>query len=333
MKRLLIALLCAMPLYASDYEAKPSPEQQLQLIIHDKNMLSEDFKRYIEQRPNLVGITITGHRMTYMPILNIPLNGLQALDLSNGQLTDSSTLPRILKIASQLRVCRVAQNNLQALWGEDDNELPNHDSLTELDCSGNHITTVDFIALRKKLPKLTTLNLSGCPLREFNIEEFEANSVVPTIYLNKTQLPDTAKKEILKHAQETCVTEDSSTRFKVCTLSGAILTAAAVTAPIPLILNSPLGIAIPLMVINTVGAPIFGCGIAYLATLGCTAPKDRFKTSYIASMDNTEHFTEKEITTWFDRFVRNFPYLCDIFKRCKSQNAEYTHLKQVEEGL
>jgi uncharacterized protein YjbI with pentapeptide repeats len=329
MKISLLFVFCGVTLCAMDDEEKPHPEHQLQLIIRDKNTTTEQFETCIKARPKLAEIIVTGHQITSIPYLGIELDGLHSLDLSKGTLDRSSTLPAILVIAPNLRSCKLANNQIPALSeNETHADLPTHYALTELDCSNNQITKADFTGLREQLPNLTQLNLSNCPLDKFNTKDFKATSVVATVDLRNTNLPDSEKKEAVKNAQQVCVSEKVT-----CISSTLVIGTISAFSFVPLIATIPFsvggGVFATTVIADVIGSMAFGAGTTYLGFLGFKSPKERFKTAYVPLMDDAT-FPEKEITTRYARFVKNFPYFCNISKCCTAEDPEYAPLNGVE---
>jgi len=336
MKKVLLLTMCSIVAYAMDYEEQPHPEHQLQLIVRNKNTTSEEFKTYLEARPKLTEVTVTGHQMTCIPPLSIQLDGLHTLDLSDGTLACSKTLPFILSMAPSLKSCKLAKNQIPALWSQEaSGALPVHYTLTELDCSSNQITDVDFTELRVKLPNLTSLNLSNCPIQKFNTKKLEVNlfsNVYTTIDLRNTQLSDTEKKEILKNASVPCVLRDCDGKGDGIALILVAPVASLVCMLIPMAMVLATGIdssAITVPILSGVGGGLtLGFGTTYLGYLGFKTRQNRFKILYKPLLDNA-NYPEEEITTRYDRFVKYFPYFCALSKCCKAEDPEYTPLSQA----
>lgn len=332
MKKLIVLTFCSIVSYAMDYEEQPHPEHQLQLIVRNKNTTSEEFKAYLEARPKLTEVTVTGHQMTSIPQFNIQFNGLRSLDVGNGTLSCSKTLSHILAMAPNLHICKLANNQLSVLWIS---ALPVHDALSSLDCSNNQITDVDFTELRKKLPNLTNLNLSSCPLIAFNTKDLKATTIIPAIDLRTTQLLDTEKKEILKNAVVPCVVDMLNKGEKDCFVYSAVpMMLVPMMSSVPFLVRSPLllsaGAIVPVILAESVGSMAFGFGSTYLGFLSCKSLKNRFKTVYKPLLDNA-NYSEEEVTTRYGRFVKYFPYFCALSKCCHAEDPEYAPLNHVDE--
>jgi hypothetical protein len=66
--------------------------------------------------------------------------------------------------------------------------------------------------------------------------------------------------------------------------------------------------------------------------LGFTKPEDRFKKIYIPLMDKSENeYPETEITSDYERFVKHFPYFCNIIKCYRSEDPEHLLLNVITE--
>jgi hypothetical protein len=319
-----------------DDEEKPHPEHQLQLIINNKKTNTKQFETHLKTHPNLVELKITRHQITSIPYYGIKLDGLHTLDLSDGALDRNSTLPAILVMAPNLRSCKLANNQIPALSENDIHaDLPTHYALTELDCSNNQITKVDFTGLRRQLPNLTHLNLSNCPLDKFNVKDFISTSVVTTVDLRNTQLPDAEKKEIVKNAQKVCVVnlsdgcEEASFTLGIV-VAGGIPEVSFLMSTFAMLPSIGTGTFLTAIAADVMGAATIGFGTTYLGFLGFKSPKERFKAVYIPLMDNAD-YPEEETTTRYGRFVKNFPYFCNITKCCRPDDPECAPLNNVEE--
>jgi hypothetical protein len=324
---------CGISLCAMDYEEKAQDKDQLQGIICKKDFSAEEFKSYIKDRPNLVEITINSHHIDEVLCVEpgIDLNRLIKLNLSTGALKLNTTVSRILKLAPILVECNIAYNQLVALSEHAQyDDMPEHNFLQRLDCSHNKIEKINFTALHRKLPQLQYLNVSGCPLKEFNIDDLNSYYVVTTIDLRQTALPDSEKKKIVKNKKETCVIDlrndlEKSMFYFCYTVLGVVFA----VSPVPLIMTIPSACGIIGATLANNCASLTGAGgLTYLGALGCKAPKNRFKSVYKPLIDDADGFAEEEITTRYSRFVKNFPY---FFKGCKGDNPEYAPLNQVEE--
>jgi uncharacterized protein YjbI with pentapeptide repeats len=305
MKSLLMFLVFSVTLYAQDdYEDKPTLQDQLQFVSYNKGIGAEVFKKCVEERPNLCQIMVTGHHMHSIPPLRVPLAHLTDLNLSDGTLEGSDIVPSILNLAPYLSRCILTNNKISALKGSGINsDLPTHNSLTTLDCSGNLIGEADLTELRSKLPNLKQLNLSRCPLDQFNTEGTKVSSVITTVNLQNTDLSDAAQKAILQNARQVCLINTNSEEVHWFTLSASTLTAAYVFSSSYGIalwgasgLISPSGLAV-VALLDAAGCAILGPTSALFALLACKKPGDRFQTVYIPQMDNITNYSEEDVMT------------------------------------
>ena len=336
-KSLFLLLISTVSVYTMDYQEDViSKETKLQIYISNKSTTEDTFQKIIAEHPALQDLTVIGHAMEQIPILytnNRPHHyNLITIDLSNGLLADSSTLSRLLETCPQLQTCILVNNKLANL---SEDLISQHTLLHTLDCSNNQITTVDFTKLRKKLPNLHTLKLSECPLNTFKTDKYQADSIITIVHLNNTTLPDPEKKEILKNAFRTCIidveTNNKNKGKPFSTISG--LLAAGFLLPsvwliIATIPSFPSAFALSSGSFM-VSLPL-GTGLTYFGFLGCTLPENRFKSAYIPLMDKTtENYSEEEVTTFYARFVRHFPYVGNILKCCKAEDPESIPLNQI----
>ena len=324
MKLYVLFMIWGMTLCAMEYEEKPLFKNQLQLIVNNKDTTSDQFKTYVETRPRLSEVTVTGHQMTAIPELPIFLYGLHNLDLSNGLLESDDCVQQILTFAPNLSRCKLAHNNLSTL---SERTLPIHDFLSNLDCSNNQIKKVNFTELHEKLPNLAYLNLSNCPIKKCNTNNSKVSSTITTIDLSGTCLSDCEKKEILKNAHYPCLLNNKE-EASFFGFSFGFITMGSAFGFISMFAKHGIG----LIFIDATGSMLLGAGLSYLGFLGFKSPENRFKTVYNPVMDNAD-YPEEEITTRYHRFVRHFPYFCNMINYCRSKNAESTPLYQPEDDL
>ncbi len=287
----------------------------------------EKTEKQAQQLEKFKSVSINNHKMTYIPDSGILFSLVRSIDLSNGKLASCDTIPALLKCAPSLRILKLSHNQIPALCeGEINTYFPTHDDLAQLDCSHNAIKSVDFTVLCKKLPNLIYLNVSDCPVTEFNVIDVKRTTFAPTIDLRNTNLSDAQKKEILKNASVPCVHKGVGT---LAVLSTVFPTTVYAVAFFPLTLRIPLsaglGVVVASVCADVVWSALLGAGTVYLGVLGFTEPEARFQPIYNPLLDNA-NYPEEEITSCYSRFVKRFPYFC-----CCDKNGGDEELNEVEE--
>lgn len=328
MKKLMIGMFCTMPLGAMDFEEKPTPQEQRQLIITNRGTTLEQFSEIMKQRPNLNDVKITGHQITHVPDVGITFWSLQYADLSNGTLGEygGAGIMDLLKIAPNLMRLNVARNKLKQI-GQSNTIYSN---FSELDCSYNQIKSVDFTNLcgtgTPYFPNLTKLNLSyNATLIEFKTEGFTKSlsrtvQGILEIDLRSTGLFDATKKEILGNSQQTF----DAVVFGVG--GGAVLGA---FSDLPINITTKLALELKFGLMFGIG-PVIGAAIGYFMVLGGSKPESRIKTIYKPILDDAD-YPEAETRSRYFRFVKDFPSIWNITKCCRAQDPEYEPISQGDE--
>lgn len=315
-------------------EQKPAPEHQRQLLVANQRIPSKKFAKIIKTYTSLEELDASGHAMQHIPAQNLTAQHLTILNLNNGPLAESDSLIQILTICPQLEKCFVAHNDLTTL---DEFKIPSHKHLNVLDCSHNKIKNVNFTQLYKKLHKLCHLNLSNCPLTIFETDKVREEKFIPTIDLKNTQLDDIAKKSIIKNSS---FLESTKACGPVVCCAFIGLTVGMLT---PIIAFASSGFDtrahsgvfdFTMAASSLTGVFVIGPACGYFGYLTCTAPKDRVVTVFTPQFDEEPAYTEEEVTTRFQRFVRYFPYAGNLFAWCKTKTTkqEYALLTDVEEN-
>jgi hypothetical protein len=311
--RMLMLVFAAIRLNAMDIqEEQVLPENKLQLTARNQNITHAQYAQLLTQFPKLQELNISGHCMEYIPE-HAPATCLVKLDLSKGKLTNSNTLYLLLTQCPKLQECSIAHNQLTSLQ---ETTLPAHNNLTKLDCSHNRITALDFTELRKKVPNLTEFNLAHCPLITCNTNDMKYSEIVPTINLSNTNLSDAQKIEIIKNSNNVTIGSFSGTTY-VMSIASA-LGFGSIFVPLTIVKNAPLGALLlsgtggaaawTFAVVGTaLGGSLIGYKIGMLLDIGCTPQKEREKEKFIPIFDKVPTYTEEEVTTHYQRFVRHFP--------------------------
>ena len=235
-----------------------------------------------------------------------------------------------------LKILSVANNNLTTL---NESELPAHNTLEVLNCNNNQIKELNFTTFREKVPNLEKLNLSDCPLEIFDTQGLSASYYIPTVQLERTSLSDDAKKKIIA----ACKT------FYPCnasTVTAKDIISALVTAPIGATMLV-CSMILPLYYLNSSSVTVkvviilsgFGTTLASVAALQCACaigfrkPQEREATVFNPTYDTIPYYTEEEVTTRYQRFIRHFPY---FLSRCQgddgdnSNSTTLTHISTTE---
>lgn len=338
---LAIILMFSVSLYAMDFiEDSPLLKDKLQLNISNQHITSVQFAQIIKNSPKLHELKITGHSIDQM--LRVPFfaHNLNTIDLSHGALIGTNTLECLLTLCPQLQKCSLAYNELTTL---DEHDLPRHMYLMTLDVSNNQIEAIDFTKMRERCPSLNCLNVSDCPLTAFNTDGMVVNDIVPTVHLKNTQLSDAVKKNILKnacvlgfHGVKKSYADALSELLMYSAFCGSDCGGLILVIPLTTKIGLSLGSNVLLGVVmgSVVGGAALGAGMGYLCSLGCVAPEDRELSVFKPIFDTIPMYTEEEVTTRYQRFIRNFPYICNIIKCGKSKTkSEYTPLNEVCEQL
>ncbi len=332
---LLIGLIVSTQIFAMDFEEeKPTPQNQLQLLIPNKNISSERFTEIMRTYARLEELNASGHLITYIPTQNAPAQFLVRIDLSHGQLTGSDTLTQLLTICPYLSECSVAHNELTTL---DEFKIPLRASLIKLNCSHNKIKDVNFTQLRSRLYNLKQLNLSNCPLNTFKTNNIGISNFITEVDLKNTQLNDDAKKNIIKNSS--C---SGATTIACCPMftSAFIGLAVGMFTPIIAFASSDTntkdhknGFGLAMIISSLTGALIIGPACGYLGSLALNPPKDREIIILKPEFDEEPTYPELEVTTKHQRFVRKFPYIGNILNWCTAKKTNQGHelLTEVNE--
>lgn len=324
MKKLLVMLLCATSISAMFKEEEQTAENKMQLIYSKQGIQADHLLEIMKGHPRLHELAVTDDLLlTHMRSLpdGICLQKLTSIDFRGCRLTGADTLPTLLRFAPVLQKCVLARNELQELYSSTgvNAQLPYHLSLTELDCSYNNITVVDFVLLKKTLPSLKRLNLAhNRALTQFKTEgDFSTKNGIPEIDLRGTNLSEAAEKEIIRNSQGCRLGE---------IISIPVGAAIGCAATVPFMLNvkdiAALSLGTPLGTVVFVAA----CPIV----LAATKPENRIVTLYVPLLDRAD-YADAETRSAYFRFVKNFPYIGNITRCCRAQDPDYEPLSTVEE--
>lgn len=324
MKKLLIVLLCATSLSAMFKEEEQPAENKMQLIFSKQGIQAHQLVDIMKAHPRLREIAVTDDPFLTHIRPGATLKELTHVDFSGCRLTHADTIPTLLRLAPLLQKCVLARNELQGLCStiKIDEQLPYHAHLTELDCSYNNITEVDFVLLKKTLPSLKCLNLAhNKALTVFKTDgDFSTKNGVPEIDLRGTSLSEATKKEVIRNSQG-------------CRLLEIVLMPVGVAigcvASLPVVLNVKMGTALFLGTQLGIG-PIVGVAAAYPIVLTSIEPESRIATLYVPLLDDAD-YPDAETRSAYFRFVKNFPYICNITRCCRAQDPDYEPLNVVEE--
>lgn len=329
-KIIFLCVLLAPPLMCMDdddndtvvTETPTKPREKLQLNYANKKITAEQFKNHIQKSPNLIAYNAEGHVMRKVPD-QLPTLFLQQINLNNGLLEDNATLPTLLTLCPHLRYCSLAHNQLETVC---EATIPYHHKLLNLDCSNNQIKYIDFTQLLAKLPKLMNLNLSHNPLTNCNIDDMLPAEIITTINLRGTQFSDSVKKDILKNAQIVNHRNNGVALFGGMIFG--ILGSIPIGIPLVIATLSPYAVFVP------VGCStlLIGPAIGYFCSLCCVDPAEREIVLYSPIFDSQLYYTEAETTTRYQRFIRHFPYFCNLFKQC-CNNAKTSFEKVGDEDV
>ncbi len=325
MKKLLIVLLCATSISGMFKEEEQHAENKIQLLFSNKGIQAHQLVDIMQKYPRLHELAVTDNSLlTHIRPDGIRLQELTHVNFRGCRLTHADTLPTLLRLAPLLQKCVLARNELQGLCSNIgvDAQLPYHAQLTELDCSYNNITEVDFVLLKKKLPSLKRLNLAHNErLTEFKTEGvgYIKNSV-PEIDLRGTNLSEATKKEIIRNSQGCRLLE-----IVLMPVGAAI----GCVASLPVVLNVKMGTTLFLGTQLGIG-PTVGVAAAYPIVLTSIEPESRIVTLYVPLLDGAD-YTDAETRSAYFRFVKNFPYIGNITRCCRAQDPDYEPLNVVEE--
>lgn len=305
-----------------------SPKDRLQLQISNKKTTAAQFAVIFTKHPKLYALTVDGHTIEQFPTQSIVAAQLVHINLSNGPLKDKLSIGWLLTKCPQLQECTLANNQLTTL---NEGTLPVHEQLTKLVVSKNSIESVNFTTLHNKLPNLAHLDLSECPLSKFEIADYKATDIIPTVNLKNTQLPDNVKKEILKHASEILHGKLGTGVYLGSVTGGMLCLIAAIST---MLIHPPMSDLEFEVMGGTAAASIFLVGpcAGYFAQLASTKPEAREEINFKPIFDDTFVYNEKEVTSAYQRFVRNFPYFDNnLTCNCPPKKSGYIPLKNVTE--
>ncbi len=330
----LLTFTCIAQLSAMDKEddsssciepeiTEPSPAERIEYCAVNKNVDEKRFTTIIKEYPNLHKIDFSGHVMTHIPAHQLKAQNLTIIKLSNGKLSESTTLTQLLTVCPWLTECILDHNELTTL---DEFKIPRH-GLKKLNCSNNKLRNVDVTQLCEKLPNIFELNVADNPLIQCNTKNMyrSQNQLPLKLTLKNTQLSDNLKKEIIKNSIF------NYPRFWFATLSGLVI--GGYTFIVPMLILTPAhtndygrqtlsseqnGIIAATALINGL---ITGPLIANIGTLLCTNPKNREAVIFKPIFDQEPNYPEAEVTTRFQRFVRHFPYIGNLCTQDKKSNT------------
>ena len=332
-----IALLLSSSIGAMN-EVPLDDAYKMQLNAPDQKVNSAQLAEKLEKCPNLQVVNIPGHVLEQLPV-SFSAPNLIMVNLNDGQLNHIDTVKQLLTSCKNLQRLHIANNNLTTL---NESQLPFHNNLKLLDCSHNEISEIDFPTFRSKTPSLNELNLSGCPLVNFKTQEVCLYDTVPDIQLNKTNLSDIAKKQIIAASKviESCY--EFNSRDLRSPRGGSIMKPFVAGGGLGMLIGFPMfmftGIAnehyaflnVGVLALVTFGSPLVaGSTLTYLCSIGREKPKDREATIFNPIFDTVPTYTEEEVTTRYQRFIRHFPYFFNACQRDETDDSESLPLTQV----
>lgn len=326
---ILLTVLCILRLSAMDTDDDsnssseteltiPSPAERIEYCAVDKKVKEKKFVTTIQTYSNLHKLDLSGHVMTRIPAEQLKANHLTIMKLSNGTLSESTTLTQLLTICPHLEECILDGNQLTTL---DEFKIPRH-GLKKLNCAKNKLTNIDVTQLCKKLPNIVQFDFAENPLTQCNTKDITSLKGEHLFILNlkNTKLSDASKKEIIKNNKSI-----SEHYLFTRTMIGA--TVGMLTSIVPLVTLTPTGevyygkkqlsddqllIVIGTMLINGL---ITGPLIANIGNLLCIKPKNREIVLFKPIFDQETNYPEAEITTRLQWFIRHFPYIGNLCKQ------------------
>ncbi len=339
--QLIIFMMLTYPLCAMYIPEVPIVDaQKLQLNAPNTQIDSEHFAQAIKNCPRLQEISIPGHILERLPA-PFPTSNLERINLNNGQLRHPDTINLLLTSCKNLKELYIAHNKLATMneW-----QLPSHKNLEILNCNNNQITELNFATFRRMLPNLKELSLSGCPLTTFKVKDLPIYNSIPNINLMNTALSDSAKKQIIAASKriESCY-ECNPTDFRIPmpnSIGNSLLIGGAVglTIGFPLFtltaltsghLNPDLFLTLFLTLVPFGSSFVAGTAISYISSIGCRKPEEREIIVFNPIFDAEPDYTEEEVTTGYQRFIRHFPYFLSICQRSHTDDPESTPLTHI----
>ncbi len=322
-------LLLSSSIYGMDLKELPVDDaSKLQFNAPNQVATPEQLANTFARYPNLQTINISTHSIEQLPSLPASVQALVEINFNNGLLNKHDTVELLLKACPNLQRLSVAHNKLTTL---NEIKLPFHEKLETLNCSNNEIRELNFASFRNIIPHLKELNLSGCPLVSFQTKDLCVYDTVPNVHLIKTDLSDTTKKQIIAASKivesRYCFKENyhgtkQKDGLEVCVLG----------IPLSALASTPfLGFTPSILTLVGVigGSAVVGPIIIYVCLLGGFKPEDRETTVFNPIFDRVPDYTEKEVTTSYQRFIRHFPYFLNVCQRTPSDDQESRPLTDV----
>ncbi len=333
------ALILLLSSSISTMDLKESPvddNDKLQFNAPNQSTTSLQLETICKKYPNLQIINIPDHTIEQLPTY-FSAPHLVKITLKNGSLNNADTVKQLLTSCINLKDIYIAHNKLTTI---NESQLPFHNNLEILDCSSNQITEFNFTTFKNMMPNLRELNLSGCPLANFEAQDLLLCNMIPNVNLKNTNLSNTTKKHIIAASKVIELSYGyNSPGFRTPRGCNIILSCIAggvtgmmIGVPfvmlITLIPHSPLlDLNVGASLLLTVGSPaVAGAAISYISSIGCRKPEEREITVFNPIFDAEPDYTEEEVTTRYQRFIRHFPY---FFSTCDSNNSESTPLTKV----
>jgi hypothetical protein len=267
-------------------------------------------------------LTIDNHNMTKLPKLENTYYGITQISITKGPLNDPQVLCKLLKACPFLKTLDLSRNQLSTLGEEivtdytilsGNSYSEDHDSLKNFSCTHNPITTIDFTRLKYLMPNLKKFDVSGCDkLTNFTAHSYHGPICDPltTITLHNTELSDETKKEIMKHSQHVAHNCAGGRLYCLGFFGGAVSgTIFGLSTTIGFGLSAgPIAVFTGTLITSmAVPALIIGPAVAYPVIIGRTPREKREITRYIVDFGPDFKPSVEETTTWYQRFVRNFP--------------------------